>query len=439
MLIRFRVSNFLSYKEEIEFSMIPGKSRKHPEHKVSGGNSRHSTDLLRCSIIYGANASGKSNLAKALSFMQDLVVDGTKINQSIQVKTFKLDRAYSDKSSRFEVEIRIDGKDYLYGFEITTKCVVSEWLYQVKLTTQDELFERHTTSDDTVVVTFGSSIPKADRNQEFLDFIAKGTRPNQLYLTECAEKNVPVFRPVYQWFSDTLTIVFPEAYVRIYEKVIDIWADFLMKFDTGICGVSLRPVEIGNKLSNSAQQNLQKSLSDKIKEETQVDLKSPKGERIVVTLEDGNLVARELVFRHKSINCDTEIDFNLTEESEGTKRLIDLLPILYTEVSEEQVYVFDELDRSLHPSLCYELIELFLAQSNNHIQLIATTHESNLLDLNLLRRDEIWFIEKDQTGASKVYSLEEFTPRYDKDIKKGYLLGRFGAIPILGNVKLGKG
>lgn len=419
--------------------MIPGRSRKHPGHRISGGSSRNATDLLRCSIIYGANASGKSNLAKALSFMQDLVVEGTKINQSIQVKTFKLDRAYSDKSSRFEVEIRIDGNDYLYGFEITSKYVVSEWLYQIKLTTQDELFERHTTSDDAVVVTFGGSIPKADRNQEFLDFIAKGTRPNQLYLTECAEKNVPVFRPVYRWFSDILAIVFPNAFVRIDEKVIGIWANLLQQFDTGICGVVLRPVDIEDKLPKHIQQSLQKSLSNKTKKETRFNYRSTTGERIVVTLVDGEMSARELVFRHKSSDCDTEIDFDLTEESDGTRRLLDLLPILYPGRSEDQVFVIDELDKSLHPSLCYELIELFLDLRNTNSQLIATTHESNLLDLNLLRRDEIWFIEKDQTGASKVYSLEEFTPRYDKDIKKGYLLGRFGAIPILGNVKLGKG
>jgi len=123
------------------------------------------------------------------------------------------------------------------------------------------------------------------------------------------------------------------------------------------------------------------------------------------------------------------------EESDGTLRLLDLVPILRGGETQGKVFIIDELDRSLHPLISYRLVERFLATGGTN-QLVATTHASNLLDFDLLRRDEIWFIEKDRQGASHLYSLEEFTPRYDLDVEKGYLFGRFGAIPVFGPVNL---
>jgi AAA15 family ATPase/GTPase len=138
------------------------------------------------------------------------------------------------------------------------------------------------------------------------------------------------------------------------------------------------------------------------------------------------------MLKHKMVDCNDDVLFDTAEESDGTIRLMDLLPIVTKpEEDESKVYVIDELDRSLHPNLCYLFIQDFLAKSGKN-QLIVTTHESNLLTFDLLRRDEIWFVEKDQGGATALYSLEEYAPRYDKDIQKGYLLGRFGAIPIIG-------
>ena len=139
----------------------------------------------------------------------------------------------------------------------------------------------------------------------------------------------------------------------------------------------------------------------------------------------------KLLLRHQNKSCESDVFFEMDEESDGTLRLLDLIPVLDSvDDSRNTVIIIDELDRSLHPNLIYDFITIFL-QAITHRQIIVTTHESGLLDLDLVRRDEVWFIEKDQYGSSSVYSLEEFAPCYDKDIRKGYMLGRFGAVPVI--------
>ena len=140
------------------------------------------------------------------------------------------------------------------------------------------------------------------------------------------------------------------------------------------------------------------------------------------------------MFRHQMADSKEEALFSMDEESDGTRRIMDLLPSLAGMSSSDKVYVIDEIDRSLHPLLSYQLIKLFLSTVSSQSQLISTTHEVNLLDQKLLRRDEIWFVEKDNTGASHVYSLEEYAPRKDKNIERGYLMGRYGAIPVFGDI-----
>jgi len=156
----------------------------------------------------------------------------------------------------------------------------------------------------------------------------------------------------------------------------------------------------------------------------------PDGQRYFAKKEAEQLKIYKLLLRHRDETCGSDILFEMDEESDGTLRLLDLIPMLYPGNGRNSVVIIDELDRSLHPSLSHEFISAFL-QLDNQKQIIVTTHEANLLDLDLVRRDEVWFVEKDSRGNSSVYSLEEFSPRYDKDIRKGYMLGRFGAIPFI--------
>ena len=432
MLIRFRVRNFLSFKDEVEFSMIPGRSKQHLEHLISGGSGRNDLDLLPIGVIYGANASGKSNFVHALSFAKKLITQGVKAREIIPVTPFRLDTSFHTQSSKFEFELRCGDQDYLYGFEVNAEVVQSEWLHQIKKTTTTALFERNTNAQKETTISFDKIKFETKDDKNFFDYVARGTSPNQLFLSETIEREVKLFEEIYTWFEN-LTVIYPDTPSIIGLSLDDIrtndMVEYLKKFGTGICGFDLQEV--------SAEAEIPKDVLKDIKKELKPGspmalIEIAERQRYVITKsKEGKIVANKFFLKHRMNNCDDEITFDTRDESDGTNRLMDLLPILVPLNNESKVYIIDELDRSLHPNLGYEFVKEFLAQTGQS-QLIVTTHESNLLTFDLLRRDEIWFVEKDQSGATSAYSLEEYTPRYDKDIQKGYLLGRFGAIPVIG-------
>ena len=432
MLIRFRVKNFLSFKEEVEFSMIPGLSRQHAAH-IMKEEGKNKIDILRGAVIYGANASGKSNLIKAIEFAKELIVTGTKSNQRINVKPFKLEKCMQNELSKFEFEFFKNGNYYLYGFELNYLSIKNEWLYKINKTSEKLLFERNTKSNGISDLKLGIKVKAKEK--EFLNFVARGTRQNQLYLTEAKEKNVNYFSEILDWFTN-LIVIFPNSKFSISPYQVETGGELireivshLKSFDTGICDFELIDIPIRGEIPDSVISELQSVLE----KGTDSVFYSPAGQYYLAKMgEDQEIHVRKLMFKHYLSGCDEQVLFSMSEESDGTLRLIDLIPALIDEDdNEEEVYVIDELDRSLHPSLCYKFMQSFLTRRNPFSQLIVSTHESELLDMDLLRRDEIWFVEKDNSGASSIYSLEEFAPRYDKDIQKGYLLGRFGAIPAI--------
>ncbi len=433
MLIRFRVSNFLSFKDEVEFSMIPGRTKQHFDHVVPGGSGRNDIDLLRSAVIYGANAAGKSNFVKALGFAKRLVLRGIQARKPIPIKPFKLDANSSAQPSKFEFEIRRNGNDYLYGFEINETQILTEWLHQIKKTTSAIIFERKTDVKKKTTFEFGSNIKfENKKEEEFLEFVARGTRPNQLFLTESIDREVKYFQVIYDWF-EKLVVIYPESrydlVLDVTDKSTNAMVDYLKKSGTGVCGFDLKSISPETEIPKTVLDDVTKELKPG---ELMRLMESSEGQRYQISKNaQGELAAFKLMLKHKMADCNDDTLFDPDEESDGTIRLMDLSPIVTNSEIEPKVFVIDELDRSLHPNLCYQLIQDFLAKPSQS-QLIVTTHESNLLTFDLLRRDEIWFVEKDQGGATKLYSLEEYTPRYDKDIQKGYLLGRFGAIPIIG-------
>ena len=432
MLIRFRVQNFLSFKDEVEFSMIPGRTRIHPNHIVSGGTGRNAVNLLRAGVVYGANASGKSNLIKAISFAKRFILRGVKAGKKLPFRPFKLDASFAKRPTKFEFEIRQNGTDYLYGFEIDNDVVIEEWLHQIKKTTTVKIFERITNAKRKAIVTF-DNIKYADgQNEDFLKLVALGTRPNQLFLNESIDSNVEYFKDVFSWFEN-LAIIYPESRsdldLDISNENTIATVDYLEKSGTGVCGFGLQKV--------SPEVELPEGLLDAILEELKPGdetsiMERVRGQRYLLKkAKQGKVEMSKFMLKHKVGNSQEEIFFDTEEESDGTIRLMDLLPIVTSPQDTSKVYVIDELDRSLHPNLSYDLIQDFLSQ-DSHNQILVTTHDANLLSFDLLRRDEIWFVEKDQGGATSLYSLEEFTPRYDKNIRRGYLKGRFGAIPMIG-------
>lgn len=441
MLIKFAVANFLSFKEASELRMVASSERIHPHHIVRS-SSRNHPNLLRTATIYGANAAGKSNLVKALKFMRHLIVNGTKLEAKIPIQRFRLDSACLQQPSRFEIEFRVEHTNYAYNFSVDTDQVLSEDLHIVTNSSNILLYSRQTSYTKEVAVEFGPFFSQMkEKDRQFLVFIAQGTRPNQLFLHESIERNVKRFRPVYEWFRRTLTIIEPDTEYRSLEMRIGVDEEFRGFLDqllkTAGTGVSaIRTEEAGSEALAGLPEELLE-VAKGLTEDQHIFMKARNGRRLAITKRNDELCVLKLTTVHDGNHGLSKINFEVHEESDGTQRLFDLMPILYELAfgESERVYVVDEIGRSLHPHLTNMIMAMHLdpANANKASQLIITTHETNLLDLDILRRDEIWFAEKREDGSTDLYSLSDFQPRYDKDIRRDYLVGRYGGIPFIGN------
>lgn len=443
MLIRFTVENFMSFKDEVEFSMVAGLPRKHPGHILPGENPRD-LRLLKTAVIYGANAAGKSNLIKAMSFAKELIVKGTRGRQNIAVIPFRFDSETKAKPSKFQFEILSQERIYSFGFEVDKTRVHSEWLYEIRSSSEQMIFERETNSEGTAKISPGDVSYTEEQDESFLRFVAAGTRQNQLFLTECIDRNVSYFKDISSWFEDKLVLIFPDtkpSWIEIafmndddYQRDI---VELVKHFDLGIDNIRLEDVDFGSE--NRLPQEIKDQITENILNMSQqpdrrVIIQIPSENILIYLNNDGDIVSKKIMTIHKIEGTDLQERLELTEESDGTQRIFEIVPALFELISDthERVYIIDELDRRLHALLSYKVLEIFLTKSSNQMsQLVVTTHETNILDLGLLRRDEIWFVEKNAKGASSIYSMEEFYTRYDSDIRRGYLRGRFGAIPLL--------
>jgi uncharacterized protein len=449
MLLQVTLSNIFSFENEVTFSMVSAKSEdQHSDHLVHHPFKKY-PPLLPVAAIYGANAAGKSNLIKAIAFAQDLITEGTKINQKIPVPVFKLSNK-GHSPSKLEFVFSCQGVTYSYGFVLDSKKIFDEWLYAIKPNSRKEfcLFERVTKDDNSVDLQTGSTLRgRSKRQEEFLQFIARGTRSNQLFLTEAVNRNVHLLEPVFKWFSDVLVIIRPEArYVGLEigivssEKFANFLNGFLRSAGTGIDSFVAYPTDdIENSLPNmpdSMRLELVQLIED-APEESVLILEDQSGKKFLLRKGKDRipqLMNVKINHRHEDGSL---IEFSVDEESDGTQRLIDLIPALFIlQQDAEKVFFIDELDRCLHPLLSRQFLKYSLEcrnGENRHSQLIFTTHDTNLLDADILRRDEVWLVEKDSRGASVIYSLVEFEIT-STQLQKGYLNGRFGAIPFLGNL-----
>ncbi|MBG1265728.1 AAA family ATPase [Nostoc sp. WHI] len=443
MLIQLTIQNFLSFRDEVTFSMVGVSSDQQHTNHLAENAAGKGRSLLPIAAIYGANAAGKSNLIEALNFVQNLVVEGTRSSKSIPVSPFKLSD-YNKQPSKFEFVFTYQETQYSYGFKLNREQIFEEWLYAIPRGKKKEVmyFERITSEEKETSLDYGSVLKgRSDKGKQFLDFIAEGTRPNQLFLTEAIERNVQILLPVANWFRKVLTIIPAEADYRGLEIGIlgnESFTKFLSEFiqfaGTGIDSISTEEIELD---FDQHFPNIPKTVRENFLEKLAADddsvamIENPRGKRhLLVKSEGGQLSLIQLKTQHRHEDGRL-IDFTIEEESEGTQRLINLVPCLFVLKEEtEKVIFLDELDRRLHPLLsrCFVKAAIDCREKSN--QLIFTTHDTNLLDLDLLRRDEIWFVEKNQQSVSNLYSLAEFKIRPDLKIEKGYLNGRFGAIPL---------
>ena len=439
MLLNFKIKNVFSFKELTEFSMIAGPTKRKSERVYKTDD----FSAVKFSAIYGANASGKSNFITALSIMQRLVISGIP-NYAVPF-SYKLDDKLEKESSYFEVELSFNKKNYAYGFTFFSDKneFESEWLYELKTNGETMIFERNISEGK---FEFNIELEKGLREKfkVYIDDLKEDK--SALFLSSLKGKmksivntKADMILKVLAWFYIALDISSPNSILTssdyyIFDEKTEKLAKLLNSFDTGIKKIVTREVnesEIKSSFNNDEFDKFKFEFNSiKFDKTERVALLRGNRDFYICVMEDNQLKFKKVLFLHEN---NREVEFSINEESEGTIRLLDLAEVLLTK-ERNKVFVIDELDRCLHPQITIKFINLFLekAKTNNN-QLIVTTHESRLLDFEILRRDEIWFVEKNN-GESKMFSFEEFNERFDKKIDKAYLDGRYGGVPIFNNI-----
>ncbi|MBN2413759.1 ATP-binding protein [candidate division KSB1 bacterium] len=442
MLLKFIFENFLSFENETTLDLIATGNKEHDSHLIKTDKN---VNLLSLAALYGANASGKSNLVKALDFARDLIVNGMKPDQSIPQNFFKLNKECYAKPSKFEFLIYADSKIYHYFFSFDKSRIHEEWLYVKNKKGFAKYFERLVDEAGKSKYEFGPSFvdKSSKKNYQFHEFIMKGTRKNQLFLTEAKEKNIEKINPLYGWFNNKLEVIHADskyAFLPVRTREDKTFLNFLceilknMSNDIDNIKTSETPVNL-NEQFPELDEEIRKKFFNVINDDSGI-IMSDEGIQYCIKLDENrNPVLIKLKTKHKIKNSDDYIEFQFEDESDGTKRFIHLAPALVDMIYNDKVIFIDELDRRLHPLLSRAFVEIYLKSRNPNSQLVFTTHESNLLDAKLFRRDEIWFTEKDATGSSHITSLAEYKERKDLNYQKGYLNGRFGAIPFLSGIE----
>lgn len=445
MLIQFAVENFLSFREETVFSMLAPPGATVGATEVPG---QPGMRVMRVAALYGANASGKSNLVEAMRVAQLLVAKGVDANKKLPGRPFKLDGASTMKPSRFQFDFVVGEARYSYTIEFSTESVRAEALYRVLAGGDEQLvFEREAPEGDgSHEVRLGDVLQEGDEEQrQFVRFVARGTRVNQTLLTEFAQRNVSTsVTEVWRWFDAGVQTVKPtqnfENLVPALNRRADLLAfcaESLARLGTGVLrmDVSARPPEgLAEGIAVEARRHFMEQASNEERASIrETDFEFDQGGR-ALDGKSGHVL--ELVLHHQG--TDRPVEFKLAEESDGTRRLLHLLPVLYDATRSDHTVVVDELDRSLHTALTRRFVEEFNAAADHggaRSQLIFTTHDTNLLNGRLVPPASIWFVEKDAHGASRLHSLAEYSaeqlgPLLDR-LEDGYLQGRFGAIPFL--------
>ncbi|KZQ29683.1 hypothetical protein A3464_23285 [Enterobacter genomosp. O] len=426
MFVQFSFKNYLSFKDEATLSMLAAKIKSKDKNldKRSVFNAFPDIDLLKTGVIYGANGSGKSNVFSALSFMKRMVINSSKESQAdedINVLPFKLNPRYEDEPSSFEMIFIINNKLYEYTFAAVRNKITSETLSVIEKN-KDE------------VILFERSAKEINVHKQFKEGIGleKRTRKNALFLSVCANFDGEVSKSVIRWFRKIRVIqgMSDIGYLPFTVKLLDDEnkrkkiKSIIDMFDLDIVNISKSQVEQTEK----KESELLDAIFTTIKKDSRFkNVSLPQHNPLGVSTTHNR-------FNDDGVFVDT-INFELGEnESEGTKKLIALAGPLMDTFDNSYILFIDEFDARLHPLITKKIVRMFnsLDINKNNAQLVVATHDTNLLDKDELRRDQIWFAEKDSLGGSHLKQLVEYKVRNDASYRKGYFEGDFGAIPMLG-------
>jgi uncharacterized protein len=421
MLIEFQVANFRSFRDRQTFSMVATADVRHRDSNTFDAGLPGFDRLLRSCAVYGPNAAGKTNLLRALQFLQGLILNSASSTPGTAppYSPFKLSRSTRGRPSEFQVTFVQNGTRYEYGVAMDAERIVEEWLMEYVNPRGRAIFERTYEAKEQQYEWSFSSFLKGQRA-----LWKEATRPNALFLSTAIQLNSAQLLPVYEWFQKRLVVIAGDASLNpaLTLKLLDRpggkekLLPFLREADAGITGIDIRrealPAGAGAMMI----------------------IGSPYMEQQVPGQPAPNLL--KITLSHAAGARD-EIGLDISEESAGTQVLFRSAGAWLDVFDGGQVLLFDEIDTSLHPLLTRLLVERFHSNTTNgrNAQLIFTTHNTGFLDQELFRRDQIWFIEKGPDGASKLYPLTDFKPRNDEVLERWYLRGRYGALPVLEQIR----
>ena len=406
MIIEFSVANFLSFKDKVTFSMLANSSDGLNDNYIEVNNRK----ILKTSAIYGANASGKTNLFKILTIVISMLRNSNyiNVNSKLPIVPFNFDKDMAKKSSEFEIRFIASGVRYVYGFIADTTNVYEEYLYYYPNGRETKIFDRTNVNE--------YSFPQGDERR--LNDIATKNTPNKFFIATATNWNYEKTEIPYRFLTEdirtfnnlaALRDVSLREYLKDSKELKDFALEFLKKADFNIKDYKV--------LETDVSEDVLAAIPDFIK----IGMNIPQKPKTF-----------NAVFKHTG----NDLELSYEEESMGTQIVFCFIPFIMDALNNKKVVIVDELDKSLHPYLVEMIVGMFNDPDINKsgAQLIFNTHDTNLLKLNILRRDQIWFTEKDDSnGISDLYPLSDFSVRKTENVEKGYMLGRYGAVPFIKN------
>lgn len=426
MLIQFTVGNYRSIREEQTLSMVAGNDDALPENLIPVVSIKW--PLLRQVAIYGPNAAGKSNLLAALEALRLLVDESAGLQEGDPLSWLKphlLDKTTEQQPTTFTLIFQLEGVRYQYDVSASARRIFHEELTAWPQGRPQRWFMRTVdpaTNEETW--NLGSNL-KGERYQRHL--WQTSTRSNALFLSTAVQLNNDQLKPVFHWITEKLIVVLPGEISPSNLKGMQLSFDRLDHPDRS------QRLESIMSILKSADVGIESLFVKEKSEDGQKDgLLAGLGKLLQAVLTHPNRLFMDKMGTIHKRTDGSEVRFDFEDESDGTRKLFEFSALWLLALETGATLLVDEIDRSLHSLLARMLVKLFRSHNNPHnAQLIFTTHDTTLLDTDLLRRDQIWFVEKNKQGATQLYSLLEFSPRKNEAVERGYLVGRYGAIPFV--------
>ncbi len=430
----------MSFRDAVEFNTFPSsKSHSHEWHKVKCGH----VTALRMSAIYGANGAGKSNLLKCMDLLKEMVCS-EKLGDVFMPADlyFKLDNDGKNKPSELAVEFYAGGEVFYYHLVFNQEKIFEEELLLSYKNEDVPIFHRKD-NDVILAVESDSEKDKEEFLRVFADAMRRIIRPDMLVLSFFGQyypDEFPVVKVAYEWIR-TLQVVLPAKRIGYLPHMLDEDSDFagyvnnlLPELNTGISRLIVKKEIIAD---SDAEGNPGLSMAIKAAKEQpgepQMYKKTIVNDISNIVVEDGIIYIKTLVGLHKDADG-SEVEISIDMESDGTRRLIEYMPLLLSVAKDDNVFIIDEIERSIHPIMIKTLMKKISENKEAKGQIIFTTHESCLLDQSIFRPDEIWFVQKDIDQSTRIYPLSDFNIHKTANIENGYLNGRYGGIPFLSNL-----